>query len=54
LGDSYLAPIRETARSHFLQQRDADRVQIVPAVLGDYAGVLGAAILAGQLLAGQE
>ncbi len=48
LGDEFLEPIRVTARQYFIQQTDADRVQIVPAKLGDYAGVLGAAVLARQ------
>lgn len=48
LGDTFLDPIRDEARSRYLQQRDADRIRIVPATLGDHAGVLGAAILAGQ------
>jgi glucokinase len=46
LGDAFLAPIRTVARQYFIQQREADRVQIVPAQLGDYAGVLGVALLA--------
>jgi glucokinase len=46
LGDAFLAPIRTVARQYAIQQRDADRVQIVPAQLGDYAGVLGVALLA--------
>ncbi len=46
LGDRFLQPIRDVARQHFIQQRDADRVQIVSAQLGDHAGVLGAALLA--------
>jgi glucokinase len=46
LGESFVAPIGEMARPLFLQQKDADRVRIVPASLGDHAGVLGAAIMA--------
>lgn len=49
LGDEFLEPIRQAARPNFLQQRAADQVRIVPAVLGDYAGIVGAAFLAGQL-----
>lgn len=48
LGEPFLDPIAQVARDRYLQQRDADRVHIVPAQLGDHAGVLGAAILAGQ------
>lgn len=48
LGDEFLEPIRVTARQYFIQQAGADRVQIVPARLGDHAGVLGAAMLVRQ------
>jgi glucokinase len=47
-GDDFLEPIRVTARQYFIQQAGADRLQIVPARLGDYAVVLGAAMLARQ------
>lgn len=46
LGDSFLDPVRATAQPCFLAQRDADKIRIVPATLGDHAGVLGAAVLA--------
>ena len=49
LGDDFLRPIRATARSYYLQQRDADLVRIVPATLGDYAGGQGGAALAKQM-----
>jgi glucokinase len=45
LGAQFLDPIRVTARQYYIQQTDADKVRIVPAQLGDYAGVLGAAAL---------
>jgi glucokinase len=45
LGDTFLQPIRETARSYYLQQRGAEQIGIVPATLGDQAGVLGGAAL---------
>lgn len=45
LGDAFLAPIHATARSFYLQQRDADKISIVTATLGDQAGVLGGAAL---------
>jgi glucokinase len=48
LGESFVAPIRVTARQHFIQRRGADRVRIVTAQLGDYAAVLGAAVLVRQ------
>jgi glucokinase len=48
MGDRFLEPIRETARQYYIQQTDADKVRIVLATLGDYAGVLGAAVLARQ------
>jgi len=46
LGEKFLEPIRVTARQYYIQQTGADKVQIVPARLGDHAGVLGAAVLA--------
>jgi glucokinase len=46
LDEDFLAPIRTTARQHFIQQTGADEVRIVAAELGDHAGVLGAAVLA--------
>lgn len=52
LGDGFLDPIRATARSYTLQQRDAGLVRIVPAELGDYAGGLGGAALASQMAGG--
>jgi glucokinase len=48
LGEEFLDPLRVIARQYFIQQADADRVQIVTARLGDDAGVLGAAVLARQ------
>jgi glucokinase len=45
LGDVFLQPVRETALNYYLQQRNADRIKIVPATLGDNAGVLGGAAL---------
>lgn len=45
LGDAFLQPIRETALAYYLQQRGADQISIVPAQLGDHAGVLGGAAL---------
>jgi len=48
LGESFVAPIRVTARQRFIQQTGADRVRIVAAQLGDHAAVLGAAVLVRQ------
>jgi glucokinase len=45
LDDEFLAPIRVTARQHYIQQMDADRVSIVAGTLGDCAAILGAAAL---------
>lgn len=45
-GEGFLQPVREIACQYYISQVDADKVQIVPAKLGDYAGVLGAAMLA--------
>jgi glucokinase len=50
LQEGFVAPIRKTARKHFLCQRDAARVKIVAAQLGDNAGALGAVVLARQRL----
>jgi glucokinase len=52
LDEDLLAPIRVTARQHFIQQLDADKVRIVPAELGDHAVAIGAAVLVGQQAAG--
>lgn len=43
LGEPFLEPIRETARSHYLQQMNTEKVRIVPSTLGDHAGTIGAA-----------
>ena len=46
LGQSFIDPIARTARTHFMQQEDAEKVRIVPSVLGDHAGPVGAAVVA--------
>jgi glucokinase len=46
LGERLLEPIRCDALRWCLQQKDTDKVRIVAAELGDYAGVLGAATIA--------
>lgn len=48
LDEDLLAPIRVTARQHFIQRIDADKVRIVPAELGDHAVAMGAAVLVSQ------
>jgi glucokinase len=50
LGDTFLNPIRDKARRYYLQQKDADKVRIVPSTLGDYAGTIGAAVVAQRRL----
>lgn len=50
LGESFIKPIRETAREYYLQQAGAERVQILPGTLGDHAGPIGAAVIAQQRL----
>lgn len=50
LQEDFVGPIRGTAYKYFLQQRGADRVRIVPGLLGDNAGALGAVVLARQRL----
>ncbi|MGI6374711.1 MAG: ROK family protein [Anaerolineae bacterium] len=50
MGDVYLEPVRAVARQHFINKDDLDRVRIVTAELGDYSGVIGAAVLASQRL----
>ena len=43
-GEPFLEPIRRTAYQHFINKRGAHDVKIVPAELGDYAALLGAAV----------
>jgi len=50
LQEDFVGPIRKTAREYFLCQRDASRVKIVAAKLGDNAGALGAVVLARRRL----
>ena len=46
LGDSFVAPIRETAQSRYLRPDPKGEIRIVPAALGDHSGALGASMLA--------
>jgi len=48
LGEKLLEPIRNGARQWYIKKADAEKVRIVAAELGDYAGVLGAATIARQ------
>ncbi|MBN1933467.1 MAG: ROK family protein [Anaerolineae bacterium] len=48
LGDIYLDPVRETAEQYYLNQQDKDKIRVVASALKDYAGVLGAAIMANR------
>ncbi len=50
LGEAFVGPIREMAIKHFICQRDAHHVRIVPGSLGDSAGALGAVVLARRRL----
>lgn len=46
LGEEFVAPIREAARVRFLRPDPDGAVRIVPSLLGDHAGALGASFLA--------
>ncbi len=46
LGAAYMEPVRETAEQYYLNQQDKAQVRVVQSALKDYAGVLGAAMLA--------
>jgi glucokinase len=50
LGEPFLVPVRQTARKHYLQQKDAEKVRIVTSSLGDHAGTIGAAVTAQRRL----
>jgi glucokinase len=51
LGEQLLEPIRRDAPKWYIQKEGADKIRIVAAELGDYAGVLGAATIARDKLA---
>ncbi|MCS6843119.1 MAG: ROK family protein [Caldilineales bacterium] len=51
LGQGFIEPVAAAARADFLAKKDAERVRIVPATLGDRAGAVGAALMAGLELA---
>lgn len=47
LGKDFVEAVARAARADFLAKKDAERVRIVPASLGDQAGAVGAALMAG-------
>lgn len=49
LGAAYVDAVREVAEQFYLNQQDKEQIRIVESELKDYAGVLGAAMLAKQL-----
>jgi glucokinase len=51
MGDVFVKRIRKVARAQFLQQHNADQVQIVPSLLGAYSGALGSCVLVRQSVA---
>jgi len=51
LKDEFLEPIRETATRHILRAPHLEPVRIAPSRLGDYAGSVGAAVIAWNRLA---
>jgi glucokinase len=46
LGRSFVEPVARTARTYYLQQQNAEQIRILPSVLGDDAGPVGAAVAA--------
>ncbi len=50
LQERFVGPIRTTAWKYFLRQDGRERIRIVPGILGDNAGALGAAVLARRRL----
>ncbi|HTV57147.1 MAG TPA: ROK family protein, partial [Terriglobia bacterium] len=46
LGETFVGPIRKTAAKYFAHAQAGQYVKIVPAILGDDAGALGAVVLA--------
>ena len=54
LGDVLLGPVREFFDGHLEGARHRPAVAIVPAALGERAGVIGAGVLARTLSSGPE
>jgi glucokinase len=50
LQESFVGPIRTTALKYFMRQDGRERIRIVPGMLGDNAGALGAVVLARRRL----
>jgi len=50
MGEPYLEPVRRIAEQHYINKLDVSKIRLVPAALGDYSGVIGAAVLARQRL----
>jgi glucokinase len=50
LGQKFVAPIRVVAYANFINKQNARSVKIVPAALKDASGVVGAAVLAREVL----
>ena len=50
LGEGFVAPVARTAAQYYLQQKNAERIRIVPSALGDDAGPVGAAGIASRRL----
>jgi glucokinase len=48
LDERYIEPVREVAEQYYLNQQDKNEIHIVATKLHDYAGVLGAAMMASQ------
>jgi glucokinase len=46
MGEDFVAPIRAQAYELFLQQKEREKVRIVPSKLGERSGAIGAALLA--------
>ena len=50
LGAPFVEPVARTARQHYLQRAGAEQIRVVPSVLGDDAGPVGAAVVARRRL----
>ena len=50
LGEGFVTPVARVAAEYHLQQKNADRIRIVPSALGDDAGPVGAAVIASRRL----
>jgi glucokinase len=50
LGASFVDPVARAARKYYLQQKHAEAIRILPSMLGDDAGPVGAAVVASRRL----